>query len=289
MTTPTKAKSRDRKAIAPQVEITKFVTTIITPNEEDTANTDFYNAQQPKDDTETIMTKLGKGSYFGHKYFVSNRVHHRTARVTALTDMDVAAVYPDEFHKWSHFRNTLILNEKTRVEEEIKVAKQQFDKERKRLSDEMEKLKLNYRKERKELASRLQEVKAEAEKAIHEEYEAEIERQNKEALLKMLVDEAAELEDIEDKLMAGLDLGGNTDSDTSQETSPAKEGIAIEGSTPSTQRQLSLGSALKMKMYKNLYEDVKSDLLADGEIALSQSESRDDVGDNDDISTLEVS
>ena len=103
------------------------------------------------------------------------------------------------------------------------------------------------------------------------------------------MDEAAELEDIEDKLMAGLDLGGNTDSDTSQETSPAKEGIAIEGSTPSTQRQLSLGSALKMKMYKNLYEDVKSDLLADGEIALSQSESRDDVGDNDDISTLEVS
>ena len=181
----------------------------------------------------------------------------------------------------------MILNEKSRIQEEIKRSKQQYERERKRLCEEMEALRLNYRRERKDLAVRLQEVKAEAEKAIHEEYEAELEKQNKEALLKMLIDEAAELENIEDTLISNLEgeanSSANTDSDTSHENNPEND------QNPTVQRQLSIGSELKTKIYKNLYEDVKADLLATGEIAPSKSEPVVDGSDGEDISSLEVS
>ena len=275
--TPKKSGGKNK----PLIEINKTISNIHMKDD-----TDYYYASQTKDFTQKIVTKLGKGNYFGHKFFVSNRTHSRTATVTALADLELAVVYPDEFHKWSHFRNTLILNEKARIQEEVKIAKQQYERERKRLCDEMEKLRLNYRRERKDLAVRLQEIKAEAEKAIHEEYEAELERQNKEALLKMLDEEAAELGEIEEKLISNLegdDSVRNTDSDTSHETSPE------HGNNSVVRRQLSVGSELKTRMYKNLFEDVKADLLATGEIAPSQSEPAVDGEDVEDISSLEVS
>ena len=85
MITPVKSKRNSK----PQVEITKTIASIISEND----NMDFFNAsQQPHESTQKIITKLGKGNYFGHKFFVSNRSQSRTATVTAMTDLALAIV-----------------------------------------------------------------------------------------------------------------------------------------------------------------------------------------------------
>ena len=167
MTTPTKSKRRNE----PQVEITK---TVAATNE--THNMSIWETSEPEQIIQQFITKLGRGDYFGYEHLVSNGAPCRTATVTALTDIELASVYPEDFHKWSYFRNTVIINKKFKIEEQVKEAKQQYEKEREKLCEEMEKLKQEYRSERKTLAARLEEVKVEIEETIGgEEYEAQLE------------------------------------------------------------------------------------------------------------------
>lgn len=199
-----------------------------------------------------VSTKLTSGDYFGHKSFVSNKSHARNAMAIAISHVCVACIYPDEYEKWSNFRNLLIINEKNRIALEIEDSKRNFEFEKQKLQDQLEQLRINYKNDRKDFAKKLKEAEAEAARAIEEEYEAEFQRQEKQVELQRLADEAKELERIELKLIQET-------REKEEEEEAIKKNLIPEHDLPSPQRSLSMRTELRVKMYDKLFAEVASE------------------------------
>mmetsp|Transcript_24677 Transcript_24677/g.36361 ORF Transcript_24677/g.36361 Transcript_24677/m.36361 type:complete len:515 (+) Transcript_24677:137-1681(+) len=58
---------------------------------------------------EEFLTRLGRGQYFGQKYFMSNRVVRRNASIRVVTETTLGCIAPEHFHLWHKFRTFLLM------------------------------------------------------------------------------------------------------------------------------------------------------------------------------------
>ena len=155
-TEPSDGPDRDSQQ-CPEIEMTKMI-----PDPD--ASTGLWK----------VVSIIKQNSYFGQKYFVSNRLTARKDTARAKTPVTVGRIHPDEFSKWIHFRKLLILKEKKRMEAETESLRANFELEKQILYDELDQLRQTYKNSKMVLSDELKFVEAEIGRALREEYDAGI-------------------------------------------------------------------------------------------------------------------
>ena len=109
------------------------------------------------------MLSIRRNETFGLEYLRSNTPSPRQSTARVVTLLEVICIFPDEFVRWGHYRNLLLVTHKQKILNEMEKLKVEFEQNKNRINEELEKLRLMYKesKETKKKKLRLAELEAE--------------------------------------------------------------------------------------------------------------------------------